>query len=374
MDEKLLETPLAAEHRRLGARMVPFAGWLMPVQYGEGILAEHHHCRQQAALFDICHMGEFRIRGAAAAADLDRILARAVVDQPIGSCRYNFSLNERGGVRDDLIVYRLAADEFYLVVNAGPRLSDAGWIRGRLSAGTSFSDESDVTAKLDVQGPAAAAVLSRLGLAVAALPRYYHFQQTTLAGLPVLLSRTGYTGELGFELYFSAEAAVELWRLLLADPAVKPAGLGARDTLRLEMGYPLYGHEMDESTTPVEAGFGAMLKLPQPREFIGGAVLRDPVAGRPQRRLIGLRLDSKRAARAGAPIMIGDQQVGTVTSGAVAPSLDIAVAMGYVQTASPLQPGARVELDTGRLRLPAVVSALPFYGAGSARAELSARG
>ncbi len=373
MDEKLLETPLAAEHRALGARMVPFAGWLMPVQYAEGILAEHHHCRQHAALFDICHMGEFRVRGARAAADLDRILARPVADQPVGSCRYNFSLNEQGGVRDDLIVYRLAADEFYLVVNAGPCAGDAAWIGGHLSATTVFADESAATAKLDLQGPEAAAVLGRLGLAAASLPRYYHFQQTAIAGVPVLLSRTGYTGELGFELYFAAAAAVKLWRLLLANPAVKPAGLGARDTLRLEMGYPLYGHEMDETTTPVEAGFGAMLKLGQPREFIGSAVLRDPVAGRPRRRLIGMALENKRAARAGAPIYCGAEQVGTVSSGAVAPSLDRAVAMGYVRADLELPVGAALELDNGRVRLAATVAALPFYGAGSARMELGER-
>jgi len=372
MDEKLLETPLAVEHRALGARMVPFAGWLMPVQYADGILAEHHHCRQHAALFDICHMGEFRVKGVQAAADLDRILARPVADQSVGSCRYNFSLNERGGVRDDLIVYRLAADEFYLVVNAGPCASDAAWIGGHLSALTVFVDESAATAKLDLQGPEAAAVLGRLGLA-ASLPRYYHFQQTTIAGMPVLLSRTGYTGELGFELYFAAKAAVKVWRLLLADPAVKPAGLGARDTLRLEMGYPLYGHEMDETTTPIEAGFGAMLKLGQPREFIGSAVLRDPNAGQPRRRLIGMALESKRAARAGAPIYYGDEVVGAVSSGAVAPSLDRAVAMGYVRADLDLPAGAALELDNGRVRLTAKVAALPFYGAGSARVELDQR-
>lgn len=371
MDEKLLETPLAAEHRALGARMVPFAGWLMPVQYADGILAEHHHCRRHAALFDICHMGEFRVKGAKAAADLDRILARSVIDQPLGSCRYNFSLNERGGVRDDLIVYRLAADEFYLVVNAGPCAEDATWIGGRVSSSTVFADESATTAKLDLQGPEAAAVLGRLGLAAASLPRYYRFQQTTIAGVPLLLSRTGYTGELGFELYFAAENAVKLWRLLLADSAVKPAGLGARDTLRLEMGYPLYGHEMDEETTPIEAGFGAMLKLEQPREFIGSAVLRDPVAGKPRRRLIGMTLESKRAARAGALIYRGDEQLGTVSSGAVAPSLDHAVALGYVRADLELPVGATLELDNGRLRLPATVAALPFYGAGSARMILA---
>lgn len=370
MDEKLLETPLSAEHRELGARMVPFAGWLMPVQYSKGILAEHHHCRLEAALFDICHMGEFRIQGAQAAAELDRILARPVADQPVGSCRYNFSLNEQGGVRDDLIVYRLGAAEFYLVVNAGPCASDAAWIAGHLSATTQFCDESAGTAKLDLQGPESAAVLNRLGLATASLPRYFRFCQTSIAGVPVLLSRTGYTGELGFELFFAAEAAVTLWRLLLADSAVKPVGLGARDTLRLELGFCLYGHELDEATTPVEAGFGAMLKLEQARDFIGSAVLRDPVAGKPRRRLVGMQLDSKRAARAGAAIYCGEEEVGVVSSGAVAPSLERAIAMGYVRADRELPVGASLALDTGRVRLPATVTVLPFYNDGSARCKL----
>jgi aminomethyltransferase len=370
MDETLLMTPLAAEHRELEARMVPFAGWLMPVQYSEGILAEHQHCRQQAALFDICHMGEFRVRGAQAAADLDRILARPVADQPVGSCRYNFSLNEQGGVRDDLIVYRLAEEEFYLVVNAGPCASDAAWIAGHLSATSQFCDESATTAKLDLQGPESAAVLSRLGLPMASLPRYFRFCQTHIASVPVLLSRTGYTGELGFELFFAAEDAVKLWRLLLADPAVKPVGLGARDTLRLELGFCLYGHELDEATTPAEAGFGAMLKLEQARDFIGSAALCDPVAGKPRRRLIGMQLDSKRAARAGAAIYCDEEEVGVVSSGAVAPSLECAIAMGYVRADLELPVGSSLALDTGRVRLPARVVELPFYKGGSARRKL----
>ncbi|MFA6929533.1 MAG: glycine cleavage system aminomethyltransferase GcvT, partial [Lentisphaeria bacterium] len=258
MSEALLATPLLARHLGLGARMVPFGGWNMPVQYSEGILAEHKHCREHVALFDICHMGEFRIRGNKAAADLDRILGRSVLNQAIGSCRYNFLLNEAGGVLDDLIVYRLGENEFYLVVNAGPRAGDAVWLQKYLSSDTSFCDESDATGKLDLQGPEAADVLLRLGVAKESLPAYYHWQYLHVQGVPVLLSRTGYTGELGYELYFPAEKAEFLWDCLLQDASVKPAGLGARDTLRLEMGYPLYGHEMDAATSPLEAGFGVL--------------------------------------------------------------------------------------------------------------------
>ena len=370
MSDELLATPLLGRHLSLGARMVPFGGWNMPVQYGEGILAEHKYCREHVALFDICHMGEFRVRGSQVAADLDRILARAVLNQAIGTCRYNFLLNEQGGIMDDLIVYRLDEQEFYLVVNAGCRAGDAAWLQKHLSPETSFCDESDATAKLDLQGPEAAAILMRLGVANDALPAYYHWQNIVFQGVPVLLSRTGYTGELGYELYFPAEKAEYLWDILLQDGSVKPAGLGARDTLRLEMGYPLYGHEMDTDTTPVEAGFGAMLKLDQPRNFIGCEVLRDPVKGKAKRQLLGFRLGSKRAARHGSVILFQGNEVGVVTSGAVAPSLDVAVAMGYVQAGLGLQPDDRVELDIGKVRLGASVSSLPFYQQGSARNKI----
>lgn len=368
--ETLCETPLAQEHVKLGARMVPFAGWNMPVQYPAGILAEHKQCRTRAALFDICHMGEFRVKGERAAADLDALFPRPVTDQPCLVCRYNFSLNEKGGVQDDLIVYRIAQDEFYIVVNAGPRLSDAAWIRAHLSEGVTLTDESDDTAKLDLQGPAAADVLERLGLKRSELPGYYKFMFTEIKGIPVLLSRTGYTGELGFELYFDAAKAVEMWNLLLNDPAVEPAGLGARDTLRLEMGYPLYGHEMDETTTPIEAGFGGMLKLDMPRTFVASEIIQNPELNRPKRRLLGFKLEGKRAARAGAAILLDGKVIGTVTSGAFGPSVDYCVAMGYVDADLTLPEGTVVALDAGKTQLPATVTPTPFYTKGTARVKL----
>lgn len=369
--EILHTTPLAAEHEKLGARMVPFAGWNMPVQYTEGILAEHKHCRESASLFDICHMGEFRIKGANAAKDLDALLPRPVLDQPNGVCRYNFSLNPDGGVRDDLIVYRISETEFYIVVNAGPRSTDAAWIQEHLSEGVTFVDESDTTAKLDLQGPKAAEVLMRLGVDKSIFPGYYKFTFTEIKGMPVLLSRTGYTGELGFEIYIDVSKAAELWNLLLSEPEVKPAGLGARDTLRLEMGYPLYGHEMDENTTPVEAGFGGMLKLDVPRTFIGSDVLHDPVKGAPKRKLYGFILETKRAARNGGAVYFNGEPVGMVTSGAVAPSLDVAVAIGYIDAKHDIKEGDKVELEAGKNRLTAIVASTPFYKNATARIKLS---
>lgn len=363
----LLRSPLYEKHLALGARMTVFAGWEMPVQYKNGILAEHQHTRTHASLFDICHMGEFRIQGARAAEALDYALARAVADQPVGSCRYNFLLNEAGGTLDDLIVYRLGRDEFYLVVNAGTRLQDATVLRERLPAEITFVDESDTTAKLDLQGPGSAKVLDDLGIPRQSLPSYYHWMNASLVGIPILLSRTGYTGELGFELYFQAEVAEKIWDTLLSHPSVRPAGLGARDTLRLEMGYPLYGHELDPNTTPIECGFGGMLKLESSkRDFVGAEALRRKA---PTKRLRGLVLEGRRAARGGMQVYGGSQAMGVVTSGAFAPSLGYAITLCFLEGAyAGLIDGSSVEVDFGgghrglaRLESP------PFYKKGTVR-------
>ncbi len=364
------ETPLADSHRNLSARMVPFAGWNMPVQYTEGILAEHAHTRNAASLFDICHMGEFRVKGNNAATALDAVFARPVADQPVGVCRYNFLLNDQGGVMDDLIVYRLGEDEFYIVVNAGTRTSDAERIASLLPEGIEFTDESDETAKLDLQGPDSANVLAAAGLDIAALPRYFRWIKTAVNGIDCLLSRTGYTGELGFELYFPAEKAAVMWDYLLSIDPVKPAGLGARDTLRLEMGYALYGHELDTETTPVEAGYGPMLKLEQlpDRVFPGSDALRNEDPGK---KLVGIKLDGRRAAREGTTVLNRSEEViGKVTSGAFSPSLGYAVAMAYLNAGSGLNVGDQVLLDAGRTKLDGTIVELPFYSEGTAGIKL----
>ncbi|OGV53430.1 MAG: glycine cleavage system protein T [Lentisphaerae bacterium GWF2_52_8] len=368
-DASLKSTPLRERHIALGAKMVPFSGWEMPVQYQEGILAEHKQTREQCSLFDICHMGEFRVRGKEAAAALDRSLARAVADQKEGSCRYNFLLDEDGMVLDDLIVYRISAEEFFIVVNAGTRENDAAVFRARLPEEVSFEDESDATAKLDLQGPASASVLEKLGLDIKKLPAYYCWMNTTIAGHPCLLSRTGYTGELGFEIYSSVEAGCALWDTLLSLPGVKPAGLGARDTLRLEMAYPLYGHELNTGTTPVEAGFGGMLKLESGRQFVGSDALRN---GTPRKKLVAVEIEGRRAAREGTPLLQNGKLVGKVSSGAFSPSLGFAIALAYVESLGVAsQPGDELQLDMGRgAQLRGRFAALPFYKKGSARKAL----
>ena len=359
------QTPLFELHRTLGGRMVEFGGWEMPVQYPAGILAEHRQCREAAALFDTCHMGVFRVSGPAVGAALDRLLPRSVSGQAPGSCRYNFLVNEQGGVLDDLLTYRMDAGTFLLVVNAGTAEGDAAWLRAQLPPEVKFEDLREAWGKLDLQGPRAFDVLADLGVPTATLPAYYHWTPLSLFGLDMLISRTGYTGERGVELYFPREQAPMVWNRLLEQPLVKPAGLGARDTLRLEMGYPLYGHELNETTTPVEAGFGRLLNL-RDRECMGAQALRQP----PRRRLTGLRLAGRRAARAGMTVVdpVSGQVIGTVTSGAFSPNLGVAVALAYLAGAEPPATGmpVRVTDPASGAVLDATVAPPPFYRQGTA--------
>ena len=350
--------------------MVPFAGWNMPVQYKEGILAEHQHTREKVGLFDICHMGEFRVTGKGALEALDAIFARPVFNQRVGLCRYNFLLNKDGKVMDDLIVYRLAEEDFFIVVNAGTRANDSEMIQSQLPEDIVFEDVSDLTTKLDLQGPLAADILNQAGLANEDLPNYFNWAEVVINDIPVLLSRTGYTGELGFELYFDVEKAEQIWNYLLSFEDVKPIGLGARDTLRLEVGYALYGHELTEDYTPLDAGYGPMLKLKDfpERKFTGREALE---AAAPAIKLIAISLEGRRAARAGAEIFSGDERkIGIITSGAFGPSIGAAVAMGYVDANEELSIGDEVKLSAGRSMIAGKISALPFYKEGTVRKKL----
>lgn len=358
-----LRTPLYERHLALRARMAPFAGWDMPIQY-EGILAEHKRTREDVTVFDICHMGEFDLRGPTAQADLERLVTQNVATIAVGQTRYGFLCNDAGGVIDDLTVYRRAADHFMLVVNAGTRPGDLAWITARLSPGTVFTDLSDDTAKLDVQGPNSRAALERIfGNALPDL-KYFRFADVPVGGVPMTVSRTGYTGEFGYELYFPAAQAGAVWDRLLAG-GIKPAGLGARDTLRLEVGYPLYGHELNATLTPVAATRGSFIDAT--KDFIGKpAIVRDLAAGCP-RYLCGIVLEGKQAARADAKVL--DPQggeIGIVTSGSIAPNLDRAVALAYVDAAH-TAPGTRLALDIRGKAVPGEVVKVPFYQGGTAR-------
>lgn len=342
--------------------MAPFAGWDMPIQY-TSILAEHEHTRRATSVFDICHMGEFELRGPTARADLERLLTMPIASLAVGQCRYGYLLRAGGGVLDDLTCYRLGPDHFWLVVNAGTRQQDATWIRQHVAPTTQFTDLSDATGKLDIQGPTARAETERaLGARLPDLG-YFRFAEVTLAGVPCLLSRTGYTGEFGYELYCPLETVGMFWERLLAGGAIKPAGLGARDTLRLEMGYALYGHELSQMRTPAGASQGRYIQLA--KDFIGKAAVAAELQ-QPTQVLIGLRLDSRRAARAGDVVRAVDQPVGVITSGSFAPSVGVAVALAYVDAVH-AQVGQPLGLQVRGAVLPATVTTLPFYTAGTAR-------
>lgn len=357
-------TPIHQEHINLGARMAEFGGWDMPIQY-EGILAEHAHTRTQTGLFDICHMGEFELTGPTAAADLENLLTLKVSTLSIGQCRYGFLLNEQGGVIDDLTCYRLDENRYMLVVNAATVDGDSAWIQKHLSAQTIFTDLSEGLAKLDVQGPQARADLEEV--VGQKLPDLGYFKAQTFQALEteMLLSRTGYTGEWGYELYFPATEAVRIWRALLSNPNIKPTGLGARDTLRLEMGYSLYGHELSIDRSPAATSRGLFIK--KDTDFIGrDAVLRD--VEKPEEFLVALAFDSKRAARAHDKIFqaLEKSPVGEVTSGSVSPSLGNAVALAFVKTQQ-AELGTVLDVEIRGKRFPATVVDLPFYKEGTAR-------
>ena len=362
-----MRTPLFREHVSRNARMAPFSGWDMPIEY-EGILAEHQWTRAEASIFDTCHMGEFSLRGPSAQADLERLLTQNIASIPTGRARYGYLLKEDGGCLDDLTCYRFGPDHFWLVVNAGTLAADAEWIKGQLSPRTEFEDLSPRSAKLDIQGPRARALLEEaFGEKLPDLG-YFNFTTKRLAGIPTIISRTGYTGEFGYELYIPFKAAIDFWDIITKPGKIKPAGLGARDTLRLEAGYPLYGHELGPDRTPVAATRGQFIDFQ--KKFIGrDACLRDRDQGC-RRYLCGLRLNSKRAARAGDKVMLGAREAGEITSGSLAPSLNVAVAMAYVDANETAQ-GTELEIDVRGTRLPAEVVALPFYQQGTARKRMA---
>ena len=358
----LKTTRLHEEHVALGARMAEFGGWEMPIQY-EGILAEHQHTRTQTGLFDICHMGEFELTGPTAVLDLENLLTMKVSTLAVGQCRYGFLLDEQGGVIDDLTCYRLGEERYMLVVNAATLDGDAEWIQQHLSNETVFIDRSDELAKLDVQGPQARADLE--AVTGKKLPDLGYFKAADFQCLEtkIILSRTGYTGELGYELYFPVSEAVRIWRSLLANENIKPIGLGARDTLRLEMGYSLYGHELCRDKTPVATSRGMFIK--KEGDFIGRkTVMRELET--PTELLVALAFENKRAARVHDGVFFQNSKIGEVSSGSLSPSLGKAVALARVR-ADTAKPGTVLDVEIRGKYFPATVVDLPFYKNGTAR-------
>lgn len=352
-------TPLTDEHKRLGAKLAPFGGWLMPIQYS-GIIAEHNWTRSEVSVFDICHMGEFHIRGNADRTGFNSIVTFDLNKIPEKSCRYGFMLNDAGGVIDDLIVYRMAPEEWMVVTNAATIAGDEANFRRYLTKGTDFENISDGTGKLDLQGPKALEVMKALAGGGVAKLGYYTFGRFNILGEDVIISRTGYTGELGYEIYISSAKVADLWRYFLKDPRVRPAGLGARDTLRLEMCYPLYGQDMTPETTPLEAGMGRFVDMG--KDFVGKeALAKNP----PARKLICFVAASRRSPRHNYRIISGGKDVGAVTSGSFSPSLSCGIGMGYTDAGCPV--GADVMLKEGDIEIPAKVTGRPFYKNGTAK-------
>ncbi|MGV9768390.1 glycine cleavage system aminomethyltransferase GcvT [Microbacterium sp. NPDC003461] len=379
------DTPLRAEHDALGASFTDFGGWMMPVRYGSD-LAEHHAVRTAAGLFDISHMGEILVTGERAGAFLDFALAGRLSALAVGKAKYTMILAEDGGIIDDLIVYRLADDRFLVVANAGNRDAVAQALQARVqqfdfrdtraqvSDGGSFAfvvgkpgvaveDMSDLHALLAVQGPAAQAILEATpGIAELDTPwgeqRYYAWASARFDGAPLLIARTGYTGEDGFELMIPVDRAASLWRAVLAagEPhGLVPAGLAARDTLRLEAGMPLYGHELSRDVVPAQAGLGRVIPADK-TGFIGEAA-KEPRPEAPV--LVGLTTEGRRAGRAGYPVYRGDERVGELTSGALSPTLGHPIAMAYVRPDA--ASATDLTIDVRGTRIPAAVAALPFY-------------
>jgi glycine cleavage system T protein (aminomethyltransferase) len=364
MSGTLAQTPLHAWHAAHGARLVDFAGWSMPVQY-TSIVAEHNATRSRAGLFDIAHMGRLRFDGPGAAALLDSLVTRRVADLRAGQIRYGLVTNDNGGIKDDVLVYRLAksehAPEFLMVVNASNREKIVGWIRDHLGSSddASMTDMTEEWAMIAVQGPQALAVTQPLVDVPLAGLKYYHAAVAHVAGTPAIVSRTGYTGEDGCELIlFDNAAAVDIWQRLV-DAGAAPAGLGSRDTLRLEAAMPLYGHELKEDIDPITAGLEFAVNLPG-RSFPGSQHLAQIVAEGPARKRVGLALDGKRIAREGDVLLCQGRPVGMVTSGTFSPTLQKSIAMGYIDRefaaeGAPISVNVRERPEAGR------IVALPFY-------------
>ena len=334
MSEPLRRTPLYAAHVAAGARMVPFGGWEMPVQYA-GILEEHRTVRRAVGLFDVSHMGEFEVTGARAVATLQTLTTNDVAALEVGQVQYSLLCDPAGGIVDDLTVYRLGGDRFMLTVNASNIDTDWRWVTEHGESGALWRNISSETALLAVQGPRAEALVAELADADVKSLRYYHFAAGAVAGARTLLSRTGYTGEDGFELYVAAGEAERLWREFLdrgRAAGVAPVGLGARDTLRLEMRYVLYGNDIDGTTNPLEAGLGWVVK-PAKGDFIGRDAIEKVRAAGVRRKLVGFEMVDRAVPRHGYRILADGRPVGVVTSGSYGPSIDKYIGIGYVETA-----------------------------------------
>ncbi len=367
MSETLKRTPFYDLHVAAGAKIVPFAGFEMPVQYSEGITAEHNTVRRGAGLFDVSHMGEFEVTGRDALAFVSYVTSNDPAALAYGQVQYSCFMHETGGIVDDCLVYRLA-DRMMLVVNASNTAKDWAHVNRYASRfDVKLANVSDDVALLALQGPRSQAVLQPLAPGVDLEHiGFYHCVTGKVAGVPCIISRTGYTGEDGFELYHGNRHAATLWRALVrAGGEVKPVGLGARDSLRLEMAYPLYGNDIDDETTPLDAGLGWIVKFKK-GDFVGKAALEAQRARGLTRKLVGFVLKDRAFPRHGYPVWVGGQRSGDVRSGIVSPSLGEPIGTAYLP-ADAARPGATFEVEIRGRRIPAVAVETPFWKKGSRR-------
>ena len=357
-------TALTETHEALGAKMVPFAGYNMPVSY-EGVNLEHETVRNAVGVFDVSHMGEFLVSGPNALALIQKVCSNDAAKLTVGKAQYSCFPNEEGGIVDDLIVYRVKDEEYLLVVNASNIEKDWAWINKHNSMGATLRDISEDYSLLAIQGPKAVEAMQSLSSVDLASIKFYNFVVGDFAGIEhTIISATGYTGSGGFEIYCKNSEVKQVWDKVLeagADYGIKPVGLAARDTLRLEMGYCLYGNDIDDTTSPIEAGLGWITKFT--KDFINSEALKDQKERTPERKLVGFELEDRGIPRQGYDIVDGNgKTVGNVTSGTMSPSLKKGIGMGYVP-AIMADPGTRIHIQIRKNAVPATVVKLPFYKA-----------
>lgn len=362
---ELKRTPLYELHVAAGAKMVDFGGWEMPVQYS-GIIEEHQTVRQAVGIFDVSHMGEITVKGPGALAFLEKLLPNRIAKLVPGQILYSPMCYDHGGTVDDLLVYKEEEEDYLLVVNAGNTDKDYQWIKAQAPAGVEVENISASVAQIAIQGPKATVILQSLTAVDLGSIRYYWFTRGEVSGISCIISRTGYTGEEGWELYCPPEQAAQLWQALLnagAGEGIKPIGLGARDTLRFEAAMPLYGHELGEEITPLEAGLKRFVALDKPEDFIGKSALAAQEAAGLKRRLVGLEMIERGIARQGYQVVVNGEEVGFVTSGTMAPTLGKNLAMALVRSEL-AQPGQELGVMIRNKEVKAKVIALPFYKRG----------
>ena len=356
-----LKTPLYDAHVKAGGKIVPFAGYLLPVQYEAGVIKEHMAVRTQAGLFDVSHMGEILCEGKDALRNLQMLLTNNFENMVDGQARYSPMCNENGGTVDDLIVYRKADEQYFIVVNAANKDKDYRWMLAHQFGEVTFTDVSDEYAQIALQGPKAMEILKKLAPEEKIPKKYYHAVfDSEVAGIPCIVSKTGYTGEDGVELYLSSKDAEKMWETLLEngkEEGLIPCGLGARDTLRMEASMPLYGHEMDDEVSPLETGLGFAVKMKK-EDFIGKAALE--AAGGLTRKRVGLKVTGRGIIREHQDVFAEDKKIGITTSGTHCPFLGYAAAMALVDAAY-TEVGTKVKVEVRGRMVEAEIVELPFY-------------